>query len=70
MQRQLEELVWRRANGRCEYCRLSHADLELALEIDHIIARKHGGRTVAGTYAWPASPATIIKGRIYPELIR
>jgi hypothetical protein len=47
MERALVELVWRRARGRCEYCQLSQENLELSFEIDHIIAKKHGGPTRA-----------------------
>jgi len=48
MDRELEELVWRRAGDRCEYCQLSQDSHELSFEIDHIIALKHRGRTRAG----------------------
>ena len=47
MDRALEVLVWRRADGRCEYCQLSHEHDELSFEIDHIIAKKHRGPTRA-----------------------
>jgi 5-methylcytosine-specific restriction endonuclease McrA len=47
MDRALERLVWRRAGERCEYCQLSQLDLDLAFEIDHIIAEHHQGRTQA-----------------------
>src|SRR5947209_18194836 len=47
MDRDLEELVWQRARGRCEYCQLPHEYHELPFEIDHIIARKHRGLTRA-----------------------
>jgi len=47
----LERLVRRRARGRCEYCRLPQAGSRVPFEIDHIIARKHGGRTIAGNLA-------------------
>jgi hypothetical protein len=47
MDRALEELVWRRARGRCEYCQLPHENHELHFEIDHIIALKHRGPTRA-----------------------
>jgi hypothetical protein len=47
MDRALEELVWRRAGGRCEYCQVSQEHDELSFEIDHIIARKHRGPTRA-----------------------
>ena len=43
----LEKLVWQRAAGRCEYCQISQADLDLSFEIDHIIAGHHEGRTEA-----------------------
>ena len=47
----LERLVRRRSGGRCEYCRWPQAGSRVPFEIDHIIARKHGGRTVAGNLA-------------------
>jgi hypothetical protein len=48
MNAELVELVWRRAHSCCEYCRISQQQSLLPFEIDHIIAKKHGGRTVAG----------------------
>jgi hypothetical protein len=47
----LERLVRQRAAGRCEYCRLPQAGSRVPFEIDHIIARKHGGRTIASNLA-------------------
>ncbi len=47
----LIQLVWERARSTCEYCRLPQSLLFLPFEIDHIIAKKHGGRTVAGNLA-------------------
>jgi 5-methylcytosine-specific restriction endonuclease McrA len=47
MEQELVELVWRRANSRCEYCRLPQEFSLFTFEIDHIIARKHGGPTAA-----------------------
>jgi hypothetical protein len=43
--------VRQRAAGRCEYCRLPQAASNIPFEIDHIIARKHGGRTVPSNLA-------------------
>jgi hypothetical protein len=40
--------VWRRADGRCEYCRMPQAADDATFEIDHIRSRKHYGPTVAG----------------------
>lgn len=47
MDRELEELVWRRAGWRCEYCQVHQDDLNLPFEVDHIIAEHHEGRTQA-----------------------
>jgi hypothetical protein len=47
----LAEVVWERARGCCEYCRLPHTCDELLFEIDHIIAEQHGGKTVLGNLA-------------------
>lgn len=47
----LDRLVRQRAEGRCEYCRLPQAGSRVPFEIDHIIARKHGGKTLAGNLA-------------------
>ena len=47
MERTLEDLVWKRAGGRCEYCRISSDNLDLPFEVDHIIAEHHLGRTQA-----------------------
>lgn len=47
----LDQLVRQRAAGRCEYCRLPQAASGVPFQIDHIIARKHKGRSVAGNLA-------------------
>jgi hypothetical protein len=43
--------VWQRARHRCEYCQLSQDYTNVPHEIDHVIARKHGGPTVARNLA-------------------
>ena len=43
--------VRERAAGRCEYCRLPQKASNVPFEIDHIISRKHQGRTVASNLA-------------------
>ena len=45
MQRQLVEVVRRRAGFRCEYCHFPEQFSGLNFQIDHIIAEKHGGPT-------------------------
>lgn len=47
----LERLVRLRAGGHCEYCRLPQTGSRVPFEIDHVIARKHGGRTIASNLA-------------------
>lgn len=51
MDKELQELVWERAQSRCEYCQMSQAFSQLTFEIDHIIASKHGGRTLSSNLA-------------------
>jgi hypothetical protein len=43
--RSVEQEVWRRADGRCEYCQISNAVYRTPFQIDHVIARQHGGRS-------------------------
>jgi 5-methylcytosine-specific restriction endonuclease McrA len=51
MNPELERLVWRRADARCEYCQLPQAVSPLPHAIDHIIARQHHGPTTAENLA-------------------
>jgi hypothetical protein len=51
MARDLARQVRERALGRCEYCRLPQRATHVPFETDHIISRKHGGRTVASNLA-------------------
>ena len=41
----LRRLVWQRAAGCCEYCRIHESEVLLPHEADHVIAEQHGGRT-------------------------
>lgn len=36
-------LVWTRAGGRCEYCRVHQDHVELTHHVEHIVSKKHGG---------------------------
>jgi hypothetical protein len=40
----LQQLVWQRAEHRCEYCQYPADVSLLPFQIDHIIAEKHGVR--------------------------
>jgi hypothetical protein len=46
MNQALARAVWQRARGKCEYCQLAQEHSILVFEIDHILSRKHGGKTV------------------------
>jgi hypothetical protein len=39
----VRERVRERAGNRCEYCRLRQKHTPFVLQIEHIVARKHGG---------------------------
>jgi hypothetical protein len=43
--------VIERADGQCEFCLLHQDDAETPHQIDHLIAIKHGGRTIAENLA-------------------
>jgi len=51
MNAELERLVWRRADSRCEYCQLPQAVSPLPHAVDHIIARQHDGPTTPDNLA-------------------
>jgi len=42
----------RLARGRREYCRVPEALDPLPFQVDHVISRQHGGRTVPENLAW------------------
>ena len=41
----LRQLVFERAQGRCEYCLVHEDDRPESHQVDHVIALKHGGQT-------------------------
>ncbi|MCH8923089.1 MAG: HNH endonuclease [Planctomycetes bacterium] len=58
----LRELVFQRAAGNCEYCRVSQQFDPITFELDHIIARKHRGQTVSGNLALACFSCNNFKG--------
>jgi len=48
----LRAKVRERANGCCEYCLIHDSDVLFPHEPDHIIARKHRGKTRIDNLAW------------------
>ncbi len=62
MNQQLLSLVWQRAENRCEYYRMPHPQYRLPFQIDHIIARQHGGETVSENLALACFHCNRFKG--------
>ena len=62
MERSLVELVWERARSRCEYCQMPQEYDGFTHEIDHVIAKKHGGRTLANNLVLACFPCNNHKG--------
>ena len=62
METALHQFVVARAAGRCEYCRFPEAFSYLPFEVDHIIARKHGGPTIEANLAWTCYYCNSYKG--------
>jgi hypothetical protein len=62
VERALEDLIWERARSRCEYCLLPARYAEAPFQIDHIIARKHGGATITGNLALSCYACNSYKG--------
>ena len=58
----LRQLVIERAAGHCEYCHFPHDAGFLAFAVDHVIAEKHGGATVAENLAMACVFCNSFKG--------
>jgi hypothetical protein len=62
MDASLEQLVWECADGRCEYCHIPESASDLPFHIDHILAKQHGGRTIASNLAGACFGCNLHKG--------
>jgi hypothetical protein len=62
MDASLERRVWERAGAACEYCQMPQECDDLSFEIDHVIAIKHGGRTVPANLALSCYYCNTYKG--------
>jgi hypothetical protein len=52
MRESLVDTVRARARFACEYCRLPESRLSAEFEIEHVIPKKHGGRTTLSNLAY------------------
>ena len=64
----LRRTVIARAHGRCEYCLLHQDDSPDTHQIDHIIAVKHGGRTVSINLALACAACNRHKGSDFASI--
>jgi len=62
MDRHLEQLVWQRANHRCEYCQFPADIALLPFQIDHVISQKLHGPTSADNLALSCERCNSHKG--------
>ena len=58
----LRDLVRRRANDTCEYCRMPQIFYRAPFQPDHIIAEMHRGKTVASNLCWTCFHCNLHKG--------
>jgi hypothetical protein len=76
MDEEIRRLVWDRAGGRCEYCRLHQDDYEFqTFHVEHIIAQQHRGTDdpdnlclACSECNWAKGPnlAGLLDGKLYP----
>lgn len=58
----LRQLVFKRAQGRCEYCLLHEDDTPFTHQVDHLLPLKHGGQTVSDNLALACLECNRYKG--------
>jgi hypothetical protein len=76
MDEEIRRLVWDRAGGRCEYCRLHQDDYEFqTFHVEHIVAQQHRGTDdpdnlclACSECNWAKGPnlAGLLDGKLYP----
>jgi hypothetical protein len=62
MEKAVRDLVRQRAGDRCEYCRICQEHSPLSLQIEHIVACKHGGSDDPSNLAWACDRCNLHKG--------
>lgn len=58
----LRQQVAQRASGACEYCLIHQTFSIYSHEIDHVVALKHGGQTIAANLVLACLPCNRHKG--------
>jgi hypothetical protein len=62
MERSFNQWVWKRAKRCCEYCRMPQEFDDLPFQIDHILARQHGGSTTSANTGLACMACNKFKG--------
>jgi hypothetical protein len=62
MDKATDKMVRERAHGCCEYCRMLQAYDDLPFQIEHIIAKQHGGTDAHENLALACVPCNLHKG--------
>src|SRR5688572_24074157 len=62
MDKLLAQSVRDRAGGRCEYCQMSAKLYRTVFHVDHVVAVKHGGQTLAENLALACLHCNLHKG--------
>jgi len=62
MDKALDSLVRQRAGHRCEYCHFPEEFAEIPFQIDHIVARQHGGTDMPDNLALACCYCNRFKG--------
>lgn len=57
-----QDLVRHRAQGRCELCGISQANIAARFHVEHIIARQHGGTDEPSNLALACDRCNAFKG--------
>ena len=52
----------KRANQCCEYCHIPNIDSYYGFQVDHIVSRKHGGKTILSNLAYACPDCNSYKG--------
>lgn len=58
----LRATIRERAGGHCEYCLMPDSFAFVSYEIDHVVARKHGGKTEVANLAYACQVCNRYKG--------
>lgn len=67
---ELRKLVTERAGNSCEYCLIHQDDSPTTLQVDHILALKHGGQTIGENLALACQLCNRYKGSDFATIDR